>query len=174
MASYWGFRTEFNIACWILFGCCLITGAVMLPLGWSKLMPCIKTYNSCVDRNPYLETYCRTQRDQCGANWARIWIAGAIMLAAATVPLCVFSCCSRPPREEGNNPSPIAVAVQLPISPGASVYPQDAYPQYPPASGQPYAGTTVIGQPVIYPATPQNGQAVAYYPMPPEPVRGPS
>ncbi|GIL47351.1 hypothetical protein Vafri_4192 [Volvox africanus] len=166
MASYWGVSTQQNQALWILFACCLITGGVMLPLGWSKLVPCINAYNKCVDRSVFYESYCRAERDRCGAHWARIWIVGAIMLALATLPLCVFSCCSRPPIEESYRPTPTAVIMQMPVPPGA-------YPQHPAAPSQPYPGTTVIGQPVLSTAIPQNGQGLTYYyPIPPETVQG--
>ncbi|GIL47349.1 hypothetical protein Vafri_4192 [Volvox africanus] len=162
MASYWGVSTQQNQALWILFACCLITGGVMLPLGWSKLVPCINAYNKCVDRSVFYESYCRAERDRCGAHWARIWIVGAIMLALAAVPLCVFSCCSGPPSKVADIQPQTAVATQT-----------GAYPQHPAAPSQPYPGTTVIGQPVLSTAIPQNGQGLTYYyPIPPETVQG--
>ncbi|GLI58857.1 hypothetical protein VaNZ11_000587 [Volvox africanus] len=160
MPSYWGVSTQQNQLLWILFACFLITGGIMLPLGWAKLVPCVNTYNKCI-RN-YYEFTCRSDRDECAAQWARIWVVGAIMLGLAAVPLCCFSCCSGPPTKVTNTQPPTAVATQM-----------GAYPQHPAAPSQPYPGRTEIGYPVTVTGLPQNGQGLTYhYPAPTETVQG--
>lgn len=81
----------------------MVLGAVLVPLGASRMTSCASQWNACVIKVrqtfiPDPEGYCQPILYQCHfAQWWNAFIWGIVLFITAGGVLCYFCCCAVPP-----------------------------------------------------------------------------